>query len=521
MGAPLRRAVFAALAMTATAALGADVRAQQPFEVHEKSITELQAAMRAGEVTARQLVDAYIARIDAYDRRGPSLNSIIVVHPRAREIADSLDGIFVRTGEFVGPLHGIPIIVKDNYDTYDLPTTAGSASLADSVPPQDATMVAKLRAAGAIVLAKSNMAEFAFSPVETIGSALPGYTFNPYALNRVPAGSSGGTAAAVAASFGAAGLGTDTGNSIRGPSSHTALFGIRPTIGLTSRAGIVPLFLERDVGGPMARSVTDAALLLDVLAGSDPRDPATAEADAHRPERYTAFLDRDALRGARIGVARRISNRSGADPEVLQRFEEALDAMRAAGATIVDSVELAFMDSIRPVLCSGFRRDLENYLATRGDAAPYRTLAEILESGKYHASIEQRMRNALADTTAGDPERCRRARETHEAWYAALKQVLDEFRLDAVAYPTWSNPPRLVGDHSTPAGDNSQTPVPAAGVPAVSVPMGWVRDGTLPVGLQLLGDRWNEPRLIALAYAYEQATRHRRPPASTPPLLRR
>src|SRR5690606_33996822 len=183
----------------------------------------------------------------------------------------------------------------------------------------------------------------------------------------------------------------------------------------------------------------------------------------------------DALRGARIGVARRISNRSGADPEVLQRFEEALDAMRAAGATIVDSVELAFMDSIRPVLCSGFRRDLENYLATRGDAAPYRTLAEILESGKYHASIERRMRNALADTTAGDPERCRRARETHEAWYAAVKQLLDELRLEAVAHPAWSNPPRLVGAHSTPAGDSSRTQVPAAAVRAVSGPVGRVR----------------------------------------------
>lgn len=277
----------------------------------------------------------------------------------------------------------------------------------------------------------------------------------------------------------------NTGNSIRGPSSHTALFGIRPTIGLTSRAGIVPLFLERDVGGPMARSVADAALLLDVLAGSDPRDPATADADTHIPETYTSFLDPDALRGARIGVARRIANRRGADAEVLQRFDEALDAMRAAGAVIVDPIELAFMDSIRPVLCSGFRRDLGDYLATRGDA-----------------------------------ERCRRARETHEGWYVALKQVLEQHQLDAIAYPTWSNPPRLVGDLTTPAGDNSQTPVPAAGVPAVTVPMGWVRDGMLPVGLQLLGDRWSEPRLIALAYAFEQATRHRRPPVTTPPLMR-
>ena len=503
-------------------AVALPVAAQQPaFEVHEATIAEMRAALRAGHVTARQLVDAYLARIEAYDRQGPSLNAIIVVHPRARAIADSLDALFARTNEFVGPLHGIPIIVKDNYDTFDLPTTAGSAALSDSLPPRDATMVAKLRAAGAIVIAKSNMAEFAFSPVETIGSALPGYTFNPYALNRVPAGSSGGTAAAVAASFGAAGLGTDTGNSIRGPSSHTALVGIRPTIGLTSRAGIVPLFLERDVGGPMARTVADAALLLDVLAGQDERDAATANAAAHIPPTYTAALDANALNGARIGVARRIAHREGADAEVLARFEEALGALRAAGAIIVDPLELPFMDSVRPRLCSGFRRDLEAYLATRGDAAPFRTLDAILESGRYHRSVEQRMRSALTDSTAGSAERCAAADSSVAAFYAGLRGVLEAHRLDAIAYPTWSNPPRLVGDLTTPAGDNSQTPVPAAGVPAVTVPMGWVRGGTLPTGLQLLGDRWSETRLIALAYAYEQATRHRRPPALTPPLERR
>jgi amidase len=490
----------------------------QAFEVHEATIADIHSAMAGGRLTAGELVDSYLRRIAAYDSQGPSLNALILVHPGARAIADSLDALYARTGAFTGPLHGIPVIVKDNYDTYDLPTTAGSAALAGSVPPRDATMVARLRTAGAIVLAKSNMAEFAFSPLETVGSALPGHTFNPYALNRVPAGSSGGTAAAVTASLGTVGLGTDTGNSIRGPSSHTALVGLRPTLGLTSRAGIAPLYLERDVGGPMTRTVEDAARLLDVLAGVDARDPATAAAEGRVPESYTAYLDADALRGARLGVVRRLANRSGADAEVLARFEEALDVLRAAGAIIVDPLPLPVMDSVRVTLCSSFRRDLEAYLAERGDDVPFRTLAEIVESGRFHSSVERRLRSSLDDGDAGSAERCRRAADSVDRYRAGLRAAMAGHQLDALIYPTWSNPPRLVGDMTSPAGDNSQTPAPPAGFPAITVPMGWVRDGALPVGLSFLGDAWREPRLFALAYAYEQATRHRRPPSATPPL---
>jgi amidase len=268
------------------------------------------------------------------------------------------------------------------------------------------------------------------------------------------------------------------------------------------------------VGGPMTRTVADAARVLDVVAGVDPEDPPTlAAAEPGRiPATYTAALDAGALRGARLGVVRRLSNRRGADDEVLARFEEALDALRAAGATIVDPVPLAIMDSVRPPLCSSFRRDLEAYLATRRPDAAYRTLAAIVESGRFHPSVENRLRGSLDDGDAGDPERCAAAAASVERFRAGLRAELAEHRLDALIYPTWSNPPRLVGDFTTPAGDNNQTPAPAAGFPAITVPMGWVRDDTLPVGLQFLGDAWTEARLIGLAYAYEQATRHRRPP---------
>ncbi len=493
--------------------------ARANFDVVETTIAQVHRAMRARRLTAHQLVQAYLDRIAAYDHAGPNLNALIVVNPRALAVADSLDANYARTGRFAGPLHGIPVIVKDNYDTFDLPTTVGSRSLHGAIPPRDATMVAKIRAAGAIVLAKSNMAEFAFSPYETVGSELPGYTFNPYALNRVPAGSSGGTAAAVAASLGEIGLGTDTGNSIRGPSSHEALVGIRPTIGLTSRAGIAPLFLERDVGGPMARTVADAAALLDVLAGAnDRRDTATARAAGHIPPSYTAFLKADALKGARIGVARNISNRPGADSEVLERFQQALGDLRKAGATVVDSVNMSFMDSIQVGVCNGFRHDIEAYLAARPEA-PVHTLPEILASKKYHPSIQPRLEAAMQDTTSGQPARCAEVSASRARFKEALHQVLAQNRLDAIAYPTWSDPPRLIGDLATPAGDNSQTPAPAAGFPAITVPMGYTR-GTLPAGLQLLGDAWSEPRLIALAFAYEQATKHRHAPALFPALGR-
>jgi amidase len=483
------------------------------YDVVETTIADIHTAIRQGRLTAHQLVTLYLARIDAYDRRGTALNALTVINERALARAAELDAHYARTGELIGPLHGVPVIVKDNYDTYDLPTTAGSRSLADALPAHDAYMVRRLREAGAIVLAKSNMAEFAFSPHETVGSTLPGYTFNPYALNRVPAGSSGGTAAAVSANLGAVGLGTDTGNSVRGPSAHTALVGIRPTLGLTSRHGIVPLYLERDVGGPMTRTVEDGARLLDVVAGYDPADTVTAHARGRVPATYTAFLDTGALRGARLGVVRRFVTTPTTDSAVVALFDAALRDLEAAGARLIDPLELPVLDSVRVTLCSTFRADIEDYLSTRPGVP--QTLDAIIASRRFHVTVEARLTALARDTTGRTPQRCAAAADSRASFQTGLRAVLERHRLDALVYPTWSNVPRLIGDVTTPHGDNSQVLAPWSGFPAITVPMGYTY-GALPAGLQFVGDAWSEPRLIALAYAYEQATRHRRPPRSTP-----
>jgi len=491
------------------------------FQVVEASIAEIHAAMEAGELTARQLVDAYLARIDVYDRRGPALNSIIIVNPEAVRRADELDQVLAEQG-ISGVLHGIPVIVKDNFDVAGLPTTAGSLALTDSFPPDDAFQIQRLRAAGAIVLAKSNMAEFAFSPYETVGSRLPGYTRNPYALTRVTAGSSGGTAAAVAASFGAVGLGTDTGNSIRGPSSHQAMVGIRPTMGLTSRDGIVPLNLARDVGGPMARSVADATTVLEVLAGPDPADPVTTTSYGRSRSLRHALRD-DALRGARIGVLREMSADS-VHSGVLAQFDQAVADLERLGAEVVDPVSIPPPEP-RPgvgeparAVCQRFRFDVNAYLAGLGPEAPHGSLASIVTSGQFHPSVRGRLVAALdvLEPPEAQPG-CATQATRAEALRTRVRRVLGDHALDALIYPTWDHPARLIGDLNSPHGDNSQRPAPATGFPAVTVPMGYV-DGGLPVGLQLLGDAWSEERLIALAFAYEQGTRHRIPPPTTPPL---
>ena len=494
------------------------------FVVEEATIAEIHEAMKQGRLTARRLVEHYLARIEAYDKQGPSLNSIITLHPKALERADALDATLRESG-LVGALHGIPVIVKDNYDTADMPTSAGSLSLIDSIPSDDAYQVRKIREAGAIVLAKSNMAEFAFSPYETVGSALPGYTRNPYDTKRVTAGSSGGTAAAVAANFGTVGLGTDTGNSIRGPSSHNLLVGIRSTLGLTSRDGIVPLYLDHDVGGPMARTVADAVAVLDVIAGYDPADPITRASLGKKAERYADHLDPEGLRGARLGVVRQLADAETCDPEVLRRFEEALADLRAQGATVVEAVTIEELDTIPPGerWCPRFQYDLDNYLASLGEKAPYKSLEEIEASGKFHPSVARGITYFRRFKTAPEEDDlCRKAWANGRLLAAGVREVLAEHRLDALVYPTWSHPPRLIGDLNTPAGDNSQDLSPHTGFPALTVPMGLVGGGdsqSLPVGLQILGDAWSEPRLIEIAYAYEQTTQHRRPPASTPALL--
>jgi Asp-tRNA(Asn)/Glu-tRNA(Gln) amidotransferase A subunit family amidase len=494
-----------------------------PFRVTETTIAQIHAAMRDGTLTCHALVARYLRRIDAYDKNGPAINAIILVNPDALHVADSLDAAAKR-GEPMGALHCIPVIVKDNYQTAGLQTTAGSLSLEGFVPTRDAFLVRRLREAGAIVLAKSNMAEFAFSPYETVSSILPGYTRNPYALNRVTAGSSGGTAAAVAANLGEVGLGTDTGNSIRGPSSHQALVGIRSTMGLTSRAGIVPLDLSADIAGPIARTVADAVAVFQVVAGYDPNDPATAPSRGRPIPNYSASLVRDGLRGARVGVLRQAYERRSADTEVLAVFDRALDDMRRAGATVLDTVMIPELDSLRRAQrgaggCNRFKYDLEGWIASTDNRTPVKSLAEIIRSRRYHPSIETRLERAAQATVPPEQSPGCASRERFRAGLrAAVLRAMDRLQLDALIYPTWSNPPRLIGDLNTPAGDNSQLFSPSTGWPAVQVPMGYTRGGQLPAGLTFFGRAWSEPTLFRLAYGYEQATRHRRPPASTPPL---
>jgi Asp-tRNA(Asn)/Glu-tRNA(Gln) amidotransferase A subunit family amidase len=494
-------------------------QARGNFELTETSIAATQQAIRERRVTCRQVIDGYLQRIQTYDQT-TRLNALVVVNPKAQAEADRTDAEFKRTHQ-LPPLGCIAVIVKDNYDTKDLQTTGGSLALKGFVPATDAFMVQKIRTAGAIILAKSNMAEWAFSPLLT-ASSIAGITRNPYDLDYVPAGSSGGTAAAVAANLGEIGLGTDTGNSIRGPSSHNALVGIRPSIGLTSRDGIIPLALSADVGGPMARSVTDAATLLDVLAGYDPEDPVTRLSQGHIPKSYTTSLDKNGLRGARIGVYRAYIETSTTDPEIKALTEKAIQDLKVQGAEVVDPFDIPnYSDLIDDAFCGDPQADINDYLAKHGQNAPYHTLADIVQSGLYLPYIESRLKDATAPKPATDTTSrpCPDAYhdEKKSAFRDAVLEAMDKHKLDAVVYPTWSNAPRKVGDGRSPGGDNSQVLSPYTGFPAMTVPMGYTH-GTLPAGLTFLGRPFDEADMIKFAYAYEQATKHRHPPAKFPAL---
>jgi amidase len=493
-----------------------------PFEVEEATIANVHDAMRAGRLTCVALVGQYLRRIAAYDKNGPAINSIVLINPDAEKQAAELDRQFAQSG-LTGPLHCVPMIVKDNFETKGLQTTNGALALAGYLPDQDAFLVKRVKEAGAIVLAKSNMAEWAFSPYETVSSILPGYTRNPYALDRVTAGSSGGTAAAIAASLGLVGLGSDTGNSIRGPSSHQSLVGIRSTMGLTSRAGVFPLSLLADIAGPIARTVEDAAKVFQVVVGADPNDLVTNAAAAHLPQDYAASLDRNGIHGAVIGVLRAAYERNSTDPEIVRIFMSAVEDLRRAGATIVDPATVEGLSAIQRPRdagpCMGFKYDLNRFLAARGDRVPVKTLAEIIKSGRFHPSVQGRLENAeKGPENSPETPACQADQAYRDKVREAVVKTMDHLHLDAFVYPTWSNPPRLIGDLNTPAGDNSQFYSPTTGFPAINVPMGSTRGGTLPAGMTIYGRAWSEPLLVKLAYAYEQATHHRRPPTTTPPL---
>jgi amidase len=494
----------------------------QSFEVEEATIAQVHEAMKAGRLSCAGLVGKYLDRITAYDKNGPGINAIVLVNPEVRREAEELDRRFAQTG-LTGPLHCVPMIVKDNFETKGLRTTNGALALEKFVPKQDAFQVERVRAAGALVLAKSNMAEWAFSPYETVSSILPGYTHNPYAPDRVTAGSSGGTAAAIAASFGLVGLGSDTGNSIRGPSSHQSLAGIRSTMGLTSRAGVFPLSLSADIAGPMARTVEDAVKVFQVIVGADPNDLVTAVAGAHLPQDYLAALRGDALRGARIGVLRQAYERESADPEVVRVFMNAVEELKRAGAVVVDPAAIEGLDAIRPGqgggACMGFKYDINRYLASRGDQVPVKSLAEIIQSNGFHPSVQRRLETAEKGAENGpETAACAADREYREKVRVAVLKTMDALKLDGFVYPTWSNVPRLIGDLNSPTGDNSQFFSPTTGFPAMNVPMGFTRGGTLPAGMTIFGRPWDEAKLIGFAFSFEQATHHRRPPTSTPPL---
>jgi len=486
------------------------------FRFVEATIDDVHAAIRSGRMSCTDIVGGYLRRIETYDKP-TGLNAIIFTNPAAVEEASAIDERLA-AGESVGPLWCIPVLLKDNYDTADMPTSGGSIALKTSVPPDDAFMVRKLREADAIIIAKTNMAEWAFSPRQTVSSSY-GRTLNAYDRERVPAGSSGGTASATAASFGIIGMGTDTGNSIRGPSSHLALVGLRSTIGLTSRDGVIPLLFDHDIAGPMMRTVTDAAKVFNVIAGYDPADPYTEAGKDHLEDDYTKFLDRDALRGKRIGVLRALVDTDDADPEVKQVFAQALADLESAGAEIVDPVEIVNFDSYVDLeWCRRFRYDMHEYLASLGPDAPIHDVMEVLASGQYSPLVAgglQFYESKPADVhPADDDPPCPDyfEHEGRQAYLADTVAAMDAAGVDAIVYPTWTNPPAHIDRPDIDyRGDNSQLVAPDTGLPAITVPMGYTY-GHLPAGLQILGRPYAEGLLLGLAYAYEQETHHRVPP---------
>ncbi|MEE4301881.1 MAG: amidase family protein [Pseudomonadales bacterium] len=495
----------------------------RPFSFVEATIDDVHAALERGDMTCESIVDGYLRRIEAYDQ-STGLNAVIFTNPNARDRARAIDARRA-AGAALGELYCVPVLLKDNFDTADMPTSGGSLALKDSVPPDDAFMVRRLREADAIIVAKTNMAEWAFSPRMTVSSSY-GTTANAYALDRVPAGSSGGTASATAASFGVVGMGTDTGNSIRGPSSHLALFGIRSTIGLTSRDGVIPLAFDRDIAGPMTRTVTDGARVFNVVAGFDLRDPFTALGRDRREDDYTAFLDRDGLRGRRIGVLRALVATDDPDPQVTALFEQALRDLVKAGAELVDPFDVAnFAEHLEAdYFCPRFRYDMRQYLRSLGPDAPLRDVMEVRETGDYSPYIEDGFDFFGAQPADRHPRDLDPPCEEfpdHAGRRAFLDDVvasMDAAAVDVVVYPSWTNPPaHLDRADEEYLGDNSQLVAPATGLPAATVPMGYSYN-VLPAGLQILGRPYAEGLLFTIAYAYEQATQHRRPPPLFPEL---
>ncbi len=494
------------------------------FPVEEATIAELQEGLGASRFTSVDLVKTYLERVDALDRGGPTLRSILEVNPEAEAVAAALDEQR-RSGRARGPLHGIPILLKDNIDTADrTTTTAGSLALEGSTPTRDATVAERLRQAGAVLLGKANMSEWAnfrSSHSSSGWSSRGGQCLNPYALDRSPCGSSSGSAAAVAANLVAAALGTETDGSVVCPASAAGLVGIKTTLGLLSRAGVVPIAHSQDTVGPIARTVADAALLLGALTGVDPRDPVTSESAGRFKRDYTTFLDPDGLRGARIGVARAVYFGYHAETDAI--VNEALETMRRLGAVIVDPAdiptakEMASGTEELEVLEYEFKADLDAYLAALGPGAPVRSLADVIAFNEENAERVMPWfgQDLLVTSQAKGPlseAAYRKALATSRrlSRVRGLDATLAKHRLDALVAPTGAPAFKidlLNGDHFL---GGSSTPPAMAGYPAVTVPAGAVRG--LPVGVTFMGPGYGEPVLIRLAYAFEQATKARVPP---------
>jgi Asp-tRNA(Asn)/Glu-tRNA(Gln) amidotransferase A subunit family amidase len=480
-----------------------------PFDVREKSILELQEAMRSGRTTAKGLVEAYLTRIRKYDKDGPQINAIIALNPRALQTAQSLDEER-RTRGPRGPLHGIPIVLKDNYATFDMPTTAASKALEGFDTHRDAFMVQKLRDAGAVVIGKANMHELAYGITNV--SSLGGQTRNPYDPTRNPGGSSGGTGAAVAANFAAAGMGSDTCGSIRNPSASNNLVGLRGTAGLSSRDGIVPLSHTQDIGGPLARSVTDLAIMLDATVGPDAADPVTSASAGHIPATYMSALGDGRLDEIRIGVLPALFGSAPEDADVGRIVRSAIDSTKALGTDIIEVAIPSFDDLLvgTSVINAEFKFDLMDFLA-RFPKAPRHTLGEIIDSGKYDPAVETVLKraNAVASRTS---EEYRQALEKRVAARRAIIAAMSERGITVLAYPTLRRKPAPIGQPQP--GMNCQLSA-TTGLPAISIPAGFTDEG-LPVGLELLGREFTEPMLLKIAFAYERHQRPRRPPPSTP-----
>jgi Asp-tRNA(Asn)/Glu-tRNA(Gln) amidotransferase A subunit family amidase len=491
-------------------------------QVEELTVAKLQKALAGGQVSCREIVQAHLARIAAYDDEGPRLNAILTLSPTSLARADELDAAFAKSGP-VGPLHCVPVILKDNFNTKDLPTTLGSAALEGMQPTKDAFVVDKLRQAGAVIIGKANLHEFAASG--TTASSLGGQTLNPYDLTRTPGGSSGGTGAAVAASFVVLGTGSDTVNSIRSPASAAALVGFRPTRGLLSRAGIAPVSETQDAIGPIGRTVEDVARMLEVMQGDDPQDPATAASRGKAGSNYLSSLDEKGLAGARIGVLRQMFGTQPEHQEVNAAMASAIETMRKAGAQIIeidepglDAVKLGKENDVQKY---EFKTLMNAYLASIPDA-PEKTVSQVIASGKYHrATLDKFLKEADAvENGMQDPEYQRRL-ERNARTRQAVETVMDAERLDAIVYPLQKR--LVVPIKELNQADRNGHLASVTGLPALDIPAGFSSPTEtapigVPIGMDFLGRAWSEATLLRIAYAFEQTAKIRKPPLSTPAL---